>query len=79
MLDKHLSRLDPEILRSGVPGRALFSVRFVYADEIELCLGCLRVSHAGTRAHILRQTANFGEISARSARLQILNQIFENP
>ena len=58
---------------------ALFIVCFQYTDEIKLCLACLSVSHAGTCVQILRQTANFGEIFARCARLQILNQIFENP
>ena len=58
---------------------ALFIVCFQYTDEIKLCLACLSVSHAGTCVQILRQSANFGEIFARCARLQILNQIFENP
>ena len=79
MLDKQAGSCNSAFWGGSERRRALFIVCFHYTDEIKLCLACLRVSHAGTCVQILRQTANFGEIFARCARLQILNQIFENP
>ena len=44
-----ISRQDPANLRSGSASEGTFHrCCFDYTDEIKLCLGCLRVSHAGT-------------------------------